>query len=75
MTVRVLYHREPEGWWAESPDIDGWTVAGETYDDVRALVNDGIAFALASVAEDAGEPFDESRYADVQVEHFIPAPA
>jgi predicted RNase H-like HicB family nuclease len=41
VTVRVLYHREPDGWWAESPDIDGWTVAGETCDEVRALVDDG----------------------------------
>lgn len=75
VTVRVLYHREPDGWWAESPDIAGWTVAGETYEEVRALVNDGITFALASAAEDRGEPFDESRYAGTAVEHFVPASA
>ena len=24
--IRVIYHDEPPyGWWAESPDIDGWT--------------------------------------------------
>jgi predicted RNase H-like HicB family nuclease len=75
VTVRVLYHREPDGWWAESPDIEGWTVAGETYEAVRALVNDGITFALASAAEHRGKPFDESRFTGASVEHFVPAPA
>jgi predicted RNase H-like HicB family nuclease len=23
-TVRVIYHDEPDGWWAESPDVEGW---------------------------------------------------
>jgi predicted RNase H-like HicB family nuclease len=75
VTVRVLYHQEPEGWWAESPDIDAWTVAGETYEEVRRLVEDGISFALASAAQDRGEAFDEARFASVSVEHYVPAPA
>ena len=75
MTIRVLYHREPEGWWAESPDIEGWTVAGETYEAVRQLVDDGVTFALASAAEENGGNFDEPRFADLLVEHFVPAPA
>jgi hypothetical protein len=45
VTVRVLYHREPDGWWPKSPDIDGWTVAGESFDEVRQLVVDGVTFA------------------------------
>ncbi len=75
VSVRVLYHHEPDGCWAESPDIAGWTVAGETFEEVRALVEDGVAFALASAAEDRGENFDEDRFADVTVEHYVPAPA
>ena len=75
MTVRVLYYCEPDGWWAESPEIDGWTVAGATYEEARQLVTDGVSFALASAAEDRGEAFDESRFADIEVEHFVPAPA
>ena len=75
MTVRVLYYQEPEGWWAKSPDIDGWTVAGGNFDEVRALVVDGVSFALAADAEDRGEGFDEARFADVTLEHFVPAPA
>ncbi|UTI62996.1 hypothetical protein NBH00_16715 [Paraconexibacter antarcticus] len=72
MTIRVLYHEDPPGWWAESPDSDGWTVAGDTYDDVRALVEDGVAFALTCAAEDRGETVDETA---LVVEHFVPAPA
>lgn len=75
MIIRVLYHQEPEGWWAESPDIEGWTVVGESYDEARRLVADGVTFALASAAEDRGEDFDEQRFADVNVEHYVPAPA
>jgi predicted RNase H-like HicB family nuclease len=73
VTVRVLYHQEPEGWWAESPDIEGWTVAGESYDEVRQLAEDGVSFALAAVAEEHGESFDEVQFADVTLEHYVPA--
>ena len=75
MTVRVLYHSEPQRWWAESPDVEGWTVAGESYDEVRQLVADGVTFALAAAAEERGEGFDESRFAEVTIEHYVPAPA
>jgi predicted RNase H-like HicB family nuclease len=75
VTVRVLYHHEPEGWWAESPDVDGWSVAGETYEEVRQMAANGVTFALASAAEDRGETYDEERYASVKLEHYIPAPA
>ena len=75
VTVRVLYHHEPDGWWAESPDVEGWTVTAASYDDVRALVEDGVSFALASAAEDRGETPDEARFADVSLEHYVPAPA
>lgn len=75
MTVRVLYHQEPDGSWAESPDIDGWSVAGESYEEVRRLAEDGVSFALASAAEDRGEAFEEDAFASVSIEHYVPAPA
>lgn len=75
MTVRVLYHEEAEGWRAESPDIASWTVAGSNYEEVRGLVVDGVSFALANEAEERGETFDEGRFAEVVLEHFVPAPA
>jgi predicted RNase H-like HicB family nuclease len=36
-TVRVIYRRESDGWWAESPDIEGWSAAGDTYAEVYNL--------------------------------------
>jgi predicted RNase H-like HicB family nuclease len=75
VTVRVLYHQDLRGWWAESPESEGWTVAGQSYEEVRLLVEDGVSFALASAAAERGEDFDESRSASVTVEHYVPAPA
>jgi predicted RNase H-like HicB family nuclease len=74
VTVRILYRQEPQGWWAESPEIDGWSVAGEIYEEVRRLAEDGVPFALASAAEDRGETFDEEHFAAVSVRHYVPAP-
>ena len=56
--VRIIYHREPEGWWAESPEIPGWSTAGATYEEVRALVDEGLPIALGRD--------------DVTAEHFVP---
>ena len=58
-TIRIIYHEEPEGWWADSPDIPGWSAAGSSYPELRATVVEGIAFA-------SGEPAAE-------VHHFVPA--
>lgn len=75
MTVRVLYHQELEGWWADSPEIESWTVVGESFQGARQLVEEGVSFALASAADDRGEGFDESRFANLTIEHYISAPA
>jgi predicted RNase H-like HicB family nuclease len=58
-TVRIIYHHEDGGWWAESPDVDGWSAAGDTYADVAKLAKEGIPFALERD--------------DLQLEHFVPA--
>lgn len=57
-TVRVIYHYEADGWWAESPDVEGWTAVGASYMEVVKLVKEGIPFALGHEAE---------------LEHFVPA--
>jgi predicted RNase H-like HicB family nuclease len=56
--VRVIYHHESDGWWAESPDVDGWSAAGDSYAEVVKLAEEGIAFALEHEA---------------RLEHFVPA--
>lgn len=58
-TIRVIHHHEPEGWWSESPDIQGWAAAGATYDEVNQLAEEGVRFALERD--------------DVVVKHFLPA--
>lgn len=45
--VIIQYHWEPgEGWWAESPDVEGFTAAGEDFAEVRRQALGGIDFAL-----------------------------
>jgi predicted RNase H-like HicB family nuclease len=57
-TVRVIYHHEADGWWAESPDVEGWSAAGSSYAEVVKLAEEGISFA---------------REQDAALEHFVPA--
>jgi predicted RNase H-like HicB family nuclease len=44
--VHITYHREPDGWWAESDDLPGFSAAAPTLTDLRRLARDGAAFAL-----------------------------
>lgn len=57
-TVRVIYHHEDGSWWAESPDVDRWYAAGDSYAEVAKLAEEGIPFAL--------------EHDDVVLEHFVP---
>ncbi|HET7416434.1 MAG TPA: type II toxin-antitoxin system HicB family antitoxin [Solirubrobacterales bacterium] len=56
--IRVIYHQEDEGWWAESPDVKGWTAVADTYTEIVKLAEEGIPFALEREAE---------------IEHVLPA--
>src|ERR1700761_8620374 len=58
-TVRVICHYETDGWWAESPDVEGWSAAGDSYAKVAKLAEEGIRSALEQD--------------DVVLENFIPA--
>lgn len=49
-TVRIIYHRVDDGWWAESPDIARWYAAGDTHAEVVKLAEDGVPFALGHEA-------------------------
>jgi predicted RNase H-like HicB family nuclease len=46
--IRVIYHQEPEGWWAESPDIEGWYVTGATFEATQALAEDHARYATGT---------------------------
>ena len=58
-TIRVIYHHEDDGWWAESPDVERWTAAASSYAEVVKLAEEGVRFALERE--------------DVELEHFVPA--
>ena len=57
-TVRVIYHHEVDDWWAESPDVEGWSAVADTYAEVAKLAEEGITFALDR---------------EVALENFVPA--
>ena len=41
-SVRVIYHHDPDGWWAECPEVRGYTGFGETYEEVRDQMREGL---------------------------------
>ena len=57
MRITVIYHGEPEGWWAESPDAPSFFAAGET----REVVRDHARSALPRIL---GESLD---YVEVDI--------
>jgi predicted RNase H-like HicB family nuclease len=46
--IVVRYHHEPEGWWAESDDLPGWSAAGDTFAEVRELAYQGVPHFVGS---------------------------
>lgn len=58
MTVHVQYHQEQDSWWAESPELAGWTAAAPTLIELRALVREAIAMLAPqkSVVVEQGLP-------------------
>jgi len=52
-SVVIHYHVEDGAWWAESPDLPGWSAAGDSFDEVRDQ-------ALSGVKHFAGEPVEIS---------------
>jgi predicted RNase H-like HicB family nuclease len=56
--IRVIYHHEDGSWWAESPEVKGWTAVADSYAEIVKLVEEGIPFALER---------------EVELEHVLPA--
>lgn len=42
--IQMHYHYEPEGWWAESSELPGFSAAGATFGEVRQQAHEGAAF-------------------------------
>ena len=62
-TAVVVYHHEDDAWWAESPDVDGFSAVGATIGEVRALAREGVSFYLDQQVDldeqlEGGAPLD-----------------
>lgn len=59
-TVHVRYRYEPEGWWAESEDVEGWTALGATFNEVRSMARSGIVEFLGNevLIQEEGIPLE-----------------
>jgi predicted RNase H-like HicB family nuclease len=44
--VLVSYHHEDGSWWADSPTVEGFTAVGDTLEETRLLVREGVDFYL-----------------------------
>lgn len=44
----VVYHREDGMWWADSPDLDGYTAVGDSIGELQLLVHEGLPFYVGS---------------------------
>lgn len=53
--VNVTYHEEESSWWAESDDVEGFSAAGDSLEEVRELTHEGIPFALGTSDVDLRE--------------------
>ena len=61
MSIEVVYHLEEEGsWWAESPNLEGFTAAAEIFEDLRKIVQEAAEEAFGHVP-DMNERFEITR--------------
>jgi predicted RNase H-like HicB family nuclease len=59
--IRVIHEQDDDTWVASSPEVPNWTVVADSYEEAHRLAEEGVRFEL-----DRG---------DVEVKHFVPAPA
>jgi predicted RNase H-like HicB family nuclease len=58
MQYFVIYESGDDGGWsAYAPDLPGLGVSGDSLDEVRELIREGIAIHIAGLREDGGLPF------------------
>jgi predicted RNase H-like HicB family nuclease len=57
--AQLIYRSEPAGWWASSADLPGYTAAGASFEEVRALADEGAPW----FAEQA-----------LELHHLVPGP-
>lgn len=67
--IVVNYHHEADGWWADSPDVEGFVAAGMNLSEVRDLVREGLPFYLEDPAVEFVEraPWESGIVVDVRL--------
>lgn len=63
----VIYEKSADGWGAYVPDLPGLGVVGETLDEVKQLIRDGIALHFEGMRRQ-GEPIPEPSSVAEQIE-------
>lgn len=69
--IRFLYRRDGDTWFAESPDLERWTMRAASYEQLREYAIESIPFALGYDEDELGETVD----VDIPIEHFVLEPA
>lgn len=44
--IRVIVHYDEPTFWADSPEVDGWTAAANSMPELHQLIVEGVPFAL-----------------------------
>lgn len=44
--IAVVFHYEDGKWWAEAPEVPDYVAWADTFDELRALVKEGLEFHL-----------------------------
>lgn len=44
--IIMTVHHEGDAWWADSPSLPGFYAAGDSLEDLRDQIREGVAFAL-----------------------------
>jgi predicted RNase H-like HicB family nuclease len=52
-TINLVIHHDEGTWWAESPDLEGFTVVAASLAELRVTARDAVTFHL-----DADHPID-----------------
>jgi predicted RNase H-like HicB family nuclease len=71
--VHIRYHFDgPDdgqdgAWWADSPDVEGFSAAGDTFEEVRRMAHQGIAFFVGQTVAvvEEGVPVEPERVPSV----------
>jgi predicted RNase H-like HicB family nuclease len=61
MTLKVVIHKETDGYWAEVPALKGCYSQGNTLKEVKANIGEAIQGYLETVQEEFMEGMNRSR--------------